>query len=140
MRTRCTDTPPRVPMAGPGSFDDELRAAEQALVGLQALDRATALASAGARPLIAAGASQSTAPHSPPGTLPAGGSLRGFDAGRELAGDELAQELVSLKETHAKIMAQNIALLADVEAMTEQITRLRNEKAVMASRLQSMRA
>ena len=52
-----------------------------------------------------------------------------------MSDSELAQEMQSLRETNEKIMQQNIALLADVEAMTEQLTRMRNQKAILASKI-----
>ena len=118
---------------GVAALHAELAAAEQALVGLQSLDRATALASATAQAPVR------TAPTAPSGTATVEGkSLRGFDAGQTLSEGELAAEMVTMRETHAKIMAQNIALLADVEAMTEALTRMRGEKAVLTARLQQL--
>lgn len=48
---------------------------------------------------------------------------------------ELQQRIKETTETSERVMAQNIALLGEVEAMQRQIAALRDEKASMARRL-----
>jgi hypothetical protein len=65
-------------------------------------------------------------------------SLRKFDSSVYMDDSSMTQEMRSMRATSEKIMQQNIALLADVEAMTEQLTRMRNEKAILASQIVRM--
>lgn len=110
---------------------DELIAAENAFGALNAIGQVPALAFAnGSLSTDQSGRSPATAP-----AVVSVKSLGSFDSSAYMTESELAEEMKSLRETNEKIMQQNIALLADVEAMTEQLTRMRNEKAILASKI-----
>ncbi len=115
---------------------EEVVAAENCFSALAALGHAPVLAFTAAMappPAEAATPSSST-----PSTTKTAKSLKKFDSSAYMDDSELAVEMKSLRETNEKIMQQNIALLADVEAMTEQLTRMRNEKAILASKIVQM--
>ena len=110
---------------------DEISEAEHDLSMLSAIGRVPVLAfSNGSCSEQTTDRSSATAP-----AVVSTKSLGKFDSAAYMADSELAAEMKSLRETNEKIMQQNIALLADVEAMTEQLTRMRNEKAILASKI-----
>jgi len=114
---------------------DEIASAEQALSALTAISQVPVLAfSNGALGINSAegGAAKASASDA---VIVAGKSLGKFDSSAYMTDSELADDMKLLRETNEKIMQQNIALLADVEAMTEQLTRMRNEKAILASKI-----